>query len=93
MLVRSGVLQFVLTHSPVGLPLKLTFFLLPTDLVHQTDLFTSTGTGEKWFSIIVCTRMQSQAQDVVDSIGVSADVLVERSAQLYRLSVDANLFE
>lgn len=76
--------------SNVGLPMKLTFFVTPLEGLRKGLSQESLVEG-LWASFTKNLSLLFSLGDI--DFGVSAKVQVERSAQLYRLPIDPNLFK
>lgn len=78
--------------SNVGLPMKLTFFVTPLEGLRKGLSQESLVEG-LWASFTknLSLSLLFSLGDI--DFGVSAKVQVERSAQLYRLPIDPNLFK
>ena len=76
--------------SNVGLPMKLTFFVTPLEGLRKGLSQESLAEG-LWASFTKNLSLLFSLGDI--DFGVSAKVQVERSAQLYRLPIDPNLFK
>jgi len=65
-----------------GLPMKLTFFVHPCEILKSPSLFSAFPSEQEH-------KVESDDPEV----GVSAKVLLEPSSKIYPLSIDPHLFE